>query len=369
LPILANYASHLNYPMKFKFLSKNLPSFGLDVSAGSLKVMQLSRKKHNYTVKAFSQTAMPKGLIINDAISDAKTFNFLLKQTLDKPNFGKLDTNFVVASLPESKSFVRVIQIPRMSEAEAENAVPYEAESFIPMPIDQVYLDWQKIGDTGDKMNILIIASPKEFVDKYLEVLDKSGLKPVALEVESQSCRRAVVAADSKETFLIVELNALRSSLIMIEEGNLQFTSTIPIAGNSFTESIARALGVAGAKAEDIKKKVGLSNTAEYPNIKTALLPILNNLTAEIKNILKFHAEHSAKPVTRILLTGGSARLINLAEYLGDQLKDTGVVKTELANPWQNFNFGSNTSLSPSESLGYVSTIGLAIRGADFEVQ
>lgn len=366
--------------MKFNFLSKTLPSFGLDVSAGSLKVMQLHRKKQHYAVKAFSETVLPKGLIINDAVSDAKTFNFLLKQTLDKPSFGKIDTNFVVASLPESKSFVRVIQIPRMSEAEAESAVPYEAESFIPMPIDQVYLDWQKIGDTGDpsrlgsraeadKMNILIIASPKEFVDKYLEVLDKSGLKPAALEVESQSCRRAVVAPDSQETFLIVELNALRSSLIMIEDGNLQFTSTIPIAGNSFTESIARSLGVAGAKAEDIKKKVGLSNTAEYPNIKTALLPILNNLTAEIKNILKFHSEHSAKQVSRVLLTGGSARLINLAEFLGEQLADTGVVKTELANPWQNFNFGDNAPLDPSQSLGYVSTIGLAIRGADFEAK
>src|SRR5438552_3229049 len=129
--------------MKFNFLSKTLPSFGLDVSAGSLKVMQLMRKNQLYTAKAYSETSLPKGLVINDTISDTKTFDFLLKQTLDKPSFGKIDTKFVVASLPESKSFVRVIQIPKMSEAEAESAVPFEAESFIPIPIDQVYLDWQ----------------------------------------------------------------------------------------------------------------------------------------------------------------------------------------------------------------------------------
>jgi len=354
--------------MKLNFLSKTLPTFGLDVSAGSLKVMQLGRRKDEYFAKAYSQTPLPKGLIVNDSVSDTKTFDFLLKQTLRDPNFGRIDTNFVVATLPESKSFVRVIQIPKMSESEAESAVPFEAESFIPIPIDQVYLDWQKVGDAeGDKINILIIASPKDFVDKYLEVLDKSGLKPVALEVESQSCQRALVKAGNRDTFLAVDLSAFRTSLIMIEDGNLQFTSTVPIAGNSFTEALASSLGVAAAKAEDIKKKVGLNNTTEYPNIKTALLPILNNLTAEIKNILKFHAEHSQKPVTKVLLTGGSAKLKNLAEFLGQQLADTGVVKTELANPWQNFNFGDNPPLDPLESLGYASTIGLAIRGADYE--
>src|SRR5438105_13723250 len=103
----------------------------------------------------------------------------------------------------------------------------------------------------------------------------------MALEVESQSCLRAVNSKAAKETFLILDLDAYRSSLIMVEEGDLQFTSTVPIAGNSFTESIAKALGVSSIKAEEIKKRVGMANTADYPNIKIALLPIFNNLSEE----------------------------------------------------------------------------------------
>jgi type IV pilus assembly protein PilM len=55
-----------------------------------------------------------------------------------------------------------------MSESEISTAVPVEAESFIPLPIEQVYLDWQILGRKEDKQEILIIASPKEFVDKYV---------------------------------------------------------------------------------------------------------------------------------------------------------------------------------------------------------
>ncbi len=354
---------------KFNFLSKNLPAFGLDLSTGSFKIMQLGSTDKQTTVKAYSEVALPKGMVLNDAIIDSKTFNFLLKQSLEKPIFGKVDTNYVVASLPESKSFVRVIQIPKMSESEAESAVPYEAESFIPMPLDQVYIDWQKIGQTDDKMNILMIASPKEFVDKYLDVLDKAGLKTVALEVESQSCHRALVDPGAGETVLLVDLAATRSSLIMVEDGNLQFTSNIPIAGNSFTESIAKTLGVSSGKAEEIKIKVGLSNTAEYPNIKTSVMPVLNSLSAEIKNILRFHGEHSEKQVQKIILLGGSGNLKGLSEVLLSQLQDAGVTSVELGNPWKNVPLLKNPKISTGEALSYVTAIGLAMRGAKFEAK
>ena len=74
---------------------------------------------------------------------------------------GKISTGYLVASLPESKSFVRVIQIPPMGESEAENAVPFEAESFIPLPLIRSIWIGSQLGESGDKMNILIIATPK----------------------------------------------------------------------------------------------------------------------------------------------------------------------------------------------------------------
>lgn len=343
------------------------PAFGLDISGNSFKLMELGKKGGGISVRAFTDVTLPRGTIINDAVVDGKSFSHLLKQNMDKCRFGRLDTNYAAVSLPESKSFVRVIQIPQMSDSEAQNAVPVEAESFIPLPVDQVYLDWQKIGNLGDKMNILIIASPREFVDRYLSVLEDAGIKVAILEVESQSCLRAVLPAGSKETVLVVDLDAYRSSLIMVEDGSLQFTSTVPIAGNSFTEAIAKILGVSNSKAEDIKKKIGIANTADYPNIKTALLPILNNLTAEIKNILRFHAEHSDKQAARIILTGGSARLKNLLEFLTPQFSDFPGIKLELADPWQSLPQIKKPPLNPNDSLSFTAAIGLATRGMDFE--
>jgi type IV pilus assembly protein PilM len=335
--------------------------FALDLGGSAIKILQLQNSRDGVEIKAFSEHPIPLGLFTNDTISDPKALVFLLEETLRKPQFGKITTQHMVACLPESKSFVRVIQIPEMSDSEAENAVPVEAESFIPMPIDQVYLDWQKIGVREGKMDILIIASPKDLVDKYLSIFDQVGIKPIALEVESQSCHRAVVPKDSKETLLIVDLDARRSSLIMVEDGHIQFTSTVPIAGDNFTESIARYLGVSTVKAEEIKRKVGIANTADYPNIKTSLIPTLKTLVEEIKNILNFHRNNSDKQVSRILLVGGGARLKNLPEFLVPELVDYGQIKVELGNPW--VNVPKVLNLGDFNNSAYTTAIGQCLRG------
>lgn len=344
------------------FNPKNQSLIGLDISAGSIKLMQIKKDGKSFAVRAFSRVALPKGAIISDTISDLKTFNFVLKQALDKPQFGRFDGQYVAAALPESKSFIRVIQIPKMSDAEAEAAVPFEAESFIPLPIDQVCMDWQKVGETADKMNILIIATPREFVEKYLQALDGAQTKTVALEVESQSICRALVGWKTQENFLLVDIDAARTSLVMVEDGALQFSSTVPIAGGAFTEGLARSLGVSSVKAEEIKRKVGLSNTAEYPNLRIAMVPVLNNLTAEIRNVLKFHAERSDKPVEKVILTGGGAKLKSLAELTQSDLASEGNLKVELGNPWRNLAGLKQPPLSLEDSLSFSTAIGLAIR-------
>src|SRR6185295_9567788 len=100
----------------FNIFSKTQPAFGLDLSANALKVFEFEKNSKQLVVKGYSDAPLPKGLIVNDVVTDVTTFQYLLKQVLDKPRFGHINTNYAVVSLPESKSFVRVIQIPRMSD-------------------------------------------------------------------------------------------------------------------------------------------------------------------------------------------------------------------------------------------------------------
>ncbi len=345
------------------FFTPKEPAFAMQLNGTSLKLLQLVERGGTVRVQAFAHAPLPKDVMSNDTINDANALGQLIETTVQAPEFGKVTTSKVAITLPESKSFVRIIEIPHMAESEVENAILFEAESYVPMPMDQVYFDWRVLQSAKDTMSVLLVASPKETVDSYIAVLESAHLQVVAVEVESQSLSRALIGEVSTETALIIDLDSTKTNLIMVEKGSLQFSSSVPIAGNTFTDTIAQALGVTKQQAEAIKIKVGINNTPEYPNIRTILLPVLKNLTEEIRNVIRFHYDHSDQQLDRIILSGGNAQDKSLADYLAAELQDMGTVKFELGQPWQNVQHVANDlPLNEAESLHFAATIGLAIR-------
>lgn len=347
--------------MRFNILKKHYHYIGLHINNHAIKALQFDIAKKSNSVRAFTNVAMPKGLILNDDFTDVQALADLISRSLDKPQHGNFSTNRVVVSLPESKSFVRIIPMQAMSDAEIGNAILFEAESYIPLPMDQVYFDWQIIErKLGGGIDVLVIASPKAYVDKYITVLERAGLKIVGIETEAQSVARALVPTSIKDPILIADIDAYKTALVMVQDGALQFTSSIPIAGNIFTERLAKAASIAAPDAEKIKRELGFSNTVQYPNLKLQLMPAMEDFAAEIKNILKFHYDHHETHIGTLLLTGGGAKLQHIAESLEPLLADFAPLKVTVSNPLEHVPNLKESVLGPYEALSFVTAIGLA---------
>ena len=368
----------------FGLFSHQKPSVGLDISDVSLKLIQLSPRAGSFRIQAYSDCSIPRDTFGKEKLKNPELIGKLIRQAIERPKFGRISTRNVVASIPETRSFVRIIQIPVMSEEEAKEAIPWEAEAYIPLPITQVYLDWVILGiapalegavegESGKKMNVLITASPKDYVDDLVTMLKIAGLQPRALEVESQATARSLIPP-SKETVLIADIDTVRTSFIILENGVLQFTSSVPIAGDAFTECIAKALTVEFKEAEEIKRELGLDPNAYKGSLKRAFLPVLNSLVGEIKNTVRFFEEHAnkEKKISRLLLSGSSSKLKHLPSFLHERLaqqegehvlQSTSGLRVELGNPWVNILRKSETPpMSREDSLSFATAIGLAMR-------
>ncbi|TSA44714.1 hypothetical protein D4R52_03790, partial [bacterium] len=115
--------------------------FGLDICDVSVKVVQLGISKNEFLVQGLSDVNIPPDTVTGDTIKNPQVLADAIRKAISQPKFGGFSNPYVVASIPETKSFVRVIQMPAMTEEEAREAVPWEAEAYIPLPIGQVYLD------------------------------------------------------------------------------------------------------------------------------------------------------------------------------------------------------------------------------------
>lgn len=348
--------------------------FSLDISDLSLKVMKLKKNKGVFDLACFGETKIPEGIIQEGEIKDEEKLVEIVKKAVQDVHGETLKTRDVVASLPEEKSFIQVIQMPLLAEQELKKAVIFEAENYIPLSVDDVYLDSQVIPPVRnhlDHKDVLIVAVPKKIVDPYISVLKKSGLTVQALEVETQSISRAVIK-DKLSLFpvLLIDFGATRTSFMIFSGHSLSFTSGIPISSQKFTEAISKTLKCDIKKAEKLKIEHGLLGTDK--KVFDSLIPPLTDLNEQIKNFIHYYQTHSFKEhldsknnkIEKILLCGGGANLKGLTDFLSLELK----MPVETANPWINVFPGSMKkipSLSFQESLSYATAIGLAIKPYD----
>lgn len=342
--------------------SRRAAAVGLAIGDTHVRGLQLSGTLAEAQVVGFTEAELPKTVFGSDGGLDIEGFARVLELLFNKQQYGQFTTRDVALNLPESNCFVRVIHVAPMTDSEIDAAVPFEAESYIPIPVDQVYLDWKRLGESSGRVELLLVASPKEFVDRVLKGVELAGLTPVSVEVQSEALARSVISLGSRETVLIADMKAARTDLIMVERGNIQFTSTIPIAGQSLTEAITKGLELQPKRAEEIKAQAGFANTTEYPNLKMLLLPVLQNLVNEIKQVLTFHDQHSTEKVTRILLVGGAARLGHIVEFVQESLVDREGLLVQLADPTVNIHMEIPEGLAENKILAYAPAVGLAMR-------
>src|SRR5690606_35931448 len=81
---------------------------------------------------------------------------------------GKIETRRVAASLPVSFTYSRVVNLPPMEDKDLKEAVRLEVEQSIPVPYEELYVDYESADNPKDStLEVLIVAAPKKIVDSY----------------------------------------------------------------------------------------------------------------------------------------------------------------------------------------------------------
>ncbi|MCD6550566.1 type IV pilus assembly protein PilM [bacterium] len=357
-----------------EFLALEPEAFGLDISDFSLKFIKLKRKKRDFELASFGEFPLKEGIVEKGEIKNMEALVKSIKKGLSKVQGEKIRTSYVVCSLPEEKSFLQVIQMPKLNPEDLKKAVYYEAENYIPLALNEVYLDSQIIPPVYnhlDHTDVLVVALPRKIVDSYVELLKKAKLQPLALEIESLAVSRALIENEvTLSPVIIIDLGAVRTNFIIYSGYSLRFTSSISVSCSDFIGRVAQEMKVDISKAEKLIRKYGLSSKAvQGKKISKILLPVLADFIKQIKKYLDYyhsHAMHEHLPpdkrkTEKLLLCGRGACLKGLSKLLSDELS----LPVKEGNPWINISplMTKNPPLPLQESLKYTTALGLALRG------
>ncbi|RPI50394.1 MAG: type IV pilus assembly protein PilM, partial [Deltaproteobacteria bacterium] len=233
--------------------------FGLDIGTSSIKVVWLGKESQGIKLLAANSAPSPARGMLTESPTDQEALAQAIKKVQQD---AKISTNKVVSALPESQIFTRVIDMPVLTDKELASAIRWEADQYLPVPVNEVSIAWQVLTrpekvSPNSRMQVLLIAAPLGLVDKHIAILSKAGLKAVSLETENLAIVRALVDRNSP-TSLILSLGAFTTDICIAKGGVLVSTRSIATAGNSLTRSISAELNFEAAQAEEYKKTYGL---------------------------------------------------------------------------------------------------------------
>lgn len=333
--------------LMFDFLKARHKSFlGIDIGTSSIKLVQLGLEENRVKLETYGLLETYGKIELLQGTLQTSSVNLLgsqvsdlLKNLLEK---SKATAKEAILSVPVFSTFSAVMELPDMPYSEVESAIPYEARQYIPIPTSEVILGWNIIGkkeregadgfgiNQKPKIEVLLVAIPKEVANKYAEIAHSADLDLKAIELESFAMARSLIG-DDVTTTLIVDIGSKVTNILIADNGYVMINKGLDTSGNEITRVLSHGLNIDYQRAEMIKKEKGLLNiTNSDKAIGQLMVPVVDIIANEAERIRDLYFHRSNKKVERIFLCGGSARLPGLIDHFAKKFN----LPVSIGNPW-----------------------------------
>ncbi len=258
------------------------PLLGIDIGSQQIKIAELRPGKTGLAVSALALGPTPPGIIQNSLITDPAAMGAALKQLMRES--GITAKRAVGCITGQQAVVIRIIEVPRMTDAELKETMKWEVERHVPFAPSETQLDYQPLtprtpeAASGPNMEVLLAVAQQDAVANYLDTLYAAGLDPVAIDIEPLAISRAVLdiahgqpvaraqglpgeadfSSQLFETVAVVNIGAANTEIAIYQGDQLAFPRSLPLAGDSLTRAVAESLQYTMEQAERAKRDYGM---------------------------------------------------------------------------------------------------------------
>ena len=335
---------------------------GVDIGSRFIKVVQAEagRSPGSWQISKAAVGPTPHDAVRDGIVIDQAGVAQALRELLQGAG---IEANAAVAAISGASVIVRHVKLTRMAESVLRKSVRFEAAKHISSSVDDSMIEFEITGPVpgeDDKMSVMLVAAPNDMVESRLSALTLAGLEPVAIDIEAFALQRALLDLSPTRpgdgaTLALLDIGATTTDVNIVTNGVFALTRNIPIAGDSFTQALkAVSPGADWNALEALKATVDMTTLLqpdgdpEAAGLARALQPAIDELLREVRRSTNYYQSQLADPasailpsgvnaqssgaVSRIVVSGGSARLRGLEEYMAARLG----VPVEVWNPFEN---------------------------------
>ncbi len=310
--------------------------FGLDIGTSAVRVVQLKGSGPAKELDRYGQSPITGTMAMSDSKNDRQKIALAIRELVTQAG---ITTKNVAVNLPSNHVFTTVIDMDKMPAEELNKTIRYQADSFIPTPLNQSKIDWAVVGNSPKdpkKVELLLSSVANDFVVARLEMLESVGFNVVAFEPDSMALVRAVTAPEVTSPQMVLDIGAAATDLVIAMSGVPHLTRSIPTGTQAIVRAAIQNLGIEPKQAEQFVFKFGLGKDKLEGQIYSAIVGVVDGLVSEIEKSIKFfQSRYPSLKLERIVVTGGASALPEFPLYLANKF----TTNVEIGNAWRNVGF------------------------------
>jgi general secretion pathway protein L len=235
-------------------------------------------------------------------------------------------------ALPGEMLAVRALDLPFSDARKIDQVVGFELEGQIVHALQDVVYDHVVCKQRGEGSTVLAAAGRIDEIGDLLAGLSVRGLEPRSLFV-APVVYQSLFSGDRAPTpeepacRMLIDIGHRRTNVCFLRHGEAIYARTLLRGGEGLTAALATAFQCSPDRAERAKREEGMVGSANRrPHgpipvrmdevLREALAPLLR----EIRQTLASFRAREKTPIEGVLLTGGTAALVGLEEYLAEEL-------------------------------------------------
>lgn len=331
--------------------------FTIEIGEMHTRVIDADIKKDKLTLQSAGYDATTKDYFSSSSSFVSETHSKLIQTLINNLKIKKQDVGLII---PDGQTYSQIIEMPKLNEKELLSAIRYQADQFVPMPIEEVSLDIEVLKEDPEtrKLLILIVAAPKVLVDKIEKTMLTASLNPIFLKNELSAfinLPSQFFKPEDKDDTLVVNLGYSNSSLYILRGSDQLIINnrTFQFGLNIFIRDLMVNLSIERDKAISMLKEIGFDYTASV-NLQPLVEPLAKELSSQIEKGIQLAVSNYQINIKKILIYNYDGYIKGVVDKVGQMLK----LPTFSLNLNQNINNNPIKVAFERELSSFISNIG-----------
>lgn len=264
---------------------------------------------------------------------------------------------------------VKSIQVPIMRASELDEHLKLEMDQYIPSDVRDIYWDYQIPNlwhrkTSESMMSVLLVAVRKDSVHQRVELIQRSGLNPVVVDVDTLALSNLYAfnyENDGPHNILLIQLSPSGVGMSVMNQGFPIFMREFEVGGDGYRDLMEHTMRNA------LKEKLCGDGVHSSELSEIRLKKVYGEVSKEVNNTIAFCCDMDPPlKIQKLFLYGGYAGVPGFAKTLEAEVN----LPLEFIDPWKKLEVHPNLKgreLIQSVDLLSGVAIGLALRGTSNE--